>query len=394
MKEESYQDYLSLVTKGITEMPNKHSPKKNTSAAIINILVAFVIIFPSAMAQNLLRAPESAVYDSVHHRYLASNYGTGHIVAIDSLGNQSYFVQNQYCKNGLHIESGIIYAACIDQGVRGFDLNTTDLVAQINIDGMINLNDITSDSSGNLYVSDVYASRINRIRISDYSYTTFVDCDAIEPNGLYFDAVHNRLLMAAYTSPASIWQIGLDDSSMTEIVNTGYNYLDGLTQDNEGNYYFSAWQTYAIYRYDSLFSQEAEFIYRNTNGPADIFFNKVLNELAIPVMNSNAIVFMQIPSSIDETGPSIPNSDQISSYCYPNPFNSSASIHFNLPKSSDVVLEIYNILGQKNMSISLFNCAEGDNYYSWRGGDYKSGMYIYRLSAGQNSSFGKMLLLK
>jgi hypothetical protein len=361
----------------------------------ILVLILLSIIFPSeSSAQNLLRAPESVVYDSSNQRYLASNYTTGHIVIIDNLGNQSYFTQNQYCKNGLHIKGDTVYAASVDQGVKAFDLQTGLLLDEIDIDGMINLNDIASDTSGNLYVSDVYASRITRIKISDHSYSNFVDCGAIEPNGLYFDAAHNRLLMAAYTSPASIWQINLADLSMTEIVSTGYEYLDGLTRDNSGNYYFSTWQTYSIYRYDSLFSNEPEFIYRNNGGPADIYYNKWLNELAIPVMNSNAIVRLEFPSSIDDNTAFLPASNYISSCCYPNPFNSATQIRLNLQIHSDVVVEIFNLLGQRISKTDLSDCQVGDNIYSWRGGDLQSGMYFYRITAGHLYSGGKLLLLK
>ncbi|MCP4634254.1 MAG: hypothetical protein GY855_15115, partial [candidate division Zixibacteria bacterium] len=230
----------------------------NKTCIVLMCVFIVTLLISTSVAQNLLRAPESVVYDAQNNRYLASNYSTGHIVAIDSLGNHDYFVQNEYCKNGVHIEGNIIYAACIDQGVKGFDLTTEELVIHINIDGMINLNDITSDTSGNLYVSDVYGSKIYRIKISDYSYTTFVDCGSIPPNGLYFDKQRNRILVASYATPSPIQEINLEDSTITTIVNTGYYHLDGITQDNEGNIYFSTWQTNSVYMYDSLFSNPPE----------------------------------------------------------------------------------------------------------------------------------------
>jgi len=231
----------------------------------ITLAMALLFSLPAA-AQNLLNGPESVVYDSLDDRYLASNYNTGHIVVIDNEGNQDYFVLNGYCRNGLHIVGNTVYAACKDRGVKGFDLTSRELVMHVNIEGMINLNDIASDTSGNLYVSDVYASKIFKIRLDNESYTTFVDCGNTPPNGLYFDAANNRLLVATYMTSAPIQQINLADSSVTTLVNTGYSDLDGITADNAGNLFFSTWQTHSVYRYDStLTNPPAQPIFTTTN---------------------------------------------------------------------------------------------------------------------------------
>ena len=110
------------------------------------------------------------------------------------------------------------------------------------IDEMINVNDITSDTSGNLYITDFYGNRIYKIRLSDQSYSVFADDGIYYPNGIYFDARHNRLLLVSYRSYSPIQAINLQDSTVTTIVNTGRHNLDGITEDNGGNIYFSSWQ--------------------------------------------------------------------------------------------------------------------------------------------------------
>jgi len=360
-----------------------------STAAIILLSLA-----AQASSQNLLRMPESVVYDSTHSRYLASNYITGHIVAIDEFGQHSYFVRNEYCKNGLHIAGNVVYAACIDQGVKGFNLDDTSMVALVNIDGMVNLNDIASDTSGNLYVTDVFGNKIYKIRISDYRYSTFLDCGNYPPNGIYFDAERNRLLYASYKVSAPIMAVSLEDSSLSQVVNTGYSYLDGLTRDEFGNYYFSTWQTTSVYLYDSTFSGIPEMFYRNSNGPADIFYNSVLHEMAIPVMSSNAIVFIEFPTAIDnEIDPDLPREPLLSAN-YPNPFNGSTIIVFELPKQSDVSIEVYNVLGQLVETIGRGTLQAGYNRLSWDGSDHASGTYYYGIRAGELLTSGKMILLK
>ncbi|MCB0730917.1 MAG: T9SS type A sorting domain-containing protein [Ignavibacteriae bacterium] len=85
---------------------------------------------------------------------------------------------------------------------------------------------------------------------------------------------------------------------------------------------------------------------------------------------------------------------------YPNPFNPSTIISYNLPKASKVSLEVFNILGQKVITI-VDNLVQniGTHKVVWRGKDQNgnslsSGTYFYRLSADNNIITKKMLLLK
>lgn len=84
---------------------------------------------------------------------------------------------------------------------------------------------------------------------------------------------------------------------------------------------------------------------------------------------------------------------------YPNPFNPATTVSYNLPKASHVRLEIFNVLGQK--IVTLVDRAEsaGSKQVVWDGRNEAgeavgSGMYFYRISAGEHSDNAKMLLLK
>jgi hypothetical protein len=79
---------------------------------------------------------------------------------------------------------------------------------------------------------------------------------------------------------------------------------------------------------------------------------------------------------------------------YPNPFNPSTVIEFALPKDAHVTLEVYNILGQKVMT--LINEVRPAGYHSVKldGTNLASGMYLYRLATGQQTFMKKLLLMK
>ncbi len=78
---------------------------------------------------------------------------------------------------------------------------------------------------------------------------------------------------------------------------------------------------------------------------------------------------------------------------YPNPFNPSTTISFVLPRKSDYRLSIYNVAGQKVSEITGKG-GVGVNEITWNAGNLASGIYLYKLTAGDFSAGRKMLLLK
>jgi S-formylglutathione hydrolase FrmB len=79
---------------------------------------------------------------------------------------------------------------------------------------------------------------------------------------------------------------------------------------------------------------------------------------------------------------------------YPNPFNSLTAISYSLAKPSHVLLEIYNILGQRVEVIVDETQEAGGNSLTWQAGDVPSGVYFYRIIAGDYEDTRKMILLK
>jgi hypothetical protein len=79
---------------------------------------------------------------------------------------------------------------------------------------------------------------------------------------------------------------------------------------------------------------------------------------------------------------------------YPNPFNPSTLISFSLQSASNVKLIIYNSLGQNVKVLENGFKSAGDYSIIFNGGELSSGIYFYRLTAGQFSQVKKMILLK
>ncbi|MCF7806901.1 MAG: T9SS type A sorting domain-containing protein [Candidatus Marinimicrobia bacterium] len=84
---------------------------------------------------------------------------------------------------------------------------------------------------------------------------------------------------------------------------------------------------------------------------------------------------------------------------YPNPFNASTRIAFDLPEYSAVTLEVFNVRGQKIKTLVRDQLGAGHHSVSWDGASTSgtrapSGIYYFRLSNGTEQSSQKMLLIK
>ncbi len=84
---------------------------------------------------------------------------------------------------------------------------------------------------------------------------------------------------------------------------------------------------------------------------------------------------------------------------FPNPFHPETTITYSVKASTPVVVEIYNVKGQKVKTLVNENKAAGNHEVTWNGRDESgrsvtSGVYFYRMSAGSYSATRKMALLK
>jgi len=101
---------------------------------------------------------------------------------------------------------------------------------------------------------------------------------------------------------------------------------------------------------------------------------------------------------VPESNQPLPESFELSQN-YPNPFNPSTTISYNLPRRSDVTIEIFNLLGQRVRTLVDESQSSGPHQVEWDGTDetgspVSSGVYLYRLKAGESVQSKKMMLLK
>jgi predicted GH43/DUF377 family glycosyl hydrolase len=79
---------------------------------------------------------------------------------------------------------------------------------------------------------------------------------------------------------------------------------------------------------------------------------------------------------------------------YPNPFNPVTMINYRLPISSDVKIYIYNVIGQKLVTLVNKRQKPGYHQVEWNASGFASGVYYYRIEAGYFEQTRKMIYLK
>jgi hypothetical protein len=79
---------------------------------------------------------------------------------------------------------------------------------------------------------------------------------------------------------------------------------------------------------------------------------------------------------------------------YPNPFNPITTIRFDLAKTTDVKLTIYDISGRRIQELVNSSMNAGSYDLRWNAGHLSSGMYLYRIETPEFTATNKLLLLK
>ena len=118
-------------------------------------------------------------------------------------------------------------------------------------------------------------------------------------------------------------------------------------------------------------------------------------------VNSDTLTYSSVQQfaagqiTLVEPGSSSPRPQTLTlSANYPNPFNASTQIRFSLPVPTVLQLSIYDVLGREVAVVAAGYYAAGEHLVSFHPDHLPSGVYIYRLRAGNETRSRAMLLLK
>ena len=167
------------------------------------------------------------------------------------------------------------------------------------------------------------------------------------------------------------------------VPNNGSNNVSVLLNNGDGTFqtavnYGVAAETYSLVSSDLDGDGDIDLTVKNYHSENV----SVLENSTYTVIKEGEVIFSSTPAS-----PALYQN-------YPNPFNPITQIKYALPRDCPVNLEVYNILGQKVASLVDGKQKAGYKTARWDASSFSSGIYFYKLQAGDFVQTRKMAVLK
>lgn len=242
---------------------------------------------------------------------------------------------------------------------------------------LANIRAITFDTNDDLYGAS-YGGNLYRIDLANGNLTLIGSTGISTLSSLAINPVDRQL----WATPlgGAIYKINKVDASSTLVGNTGFSQTPSIAFDSEGKFFgttnFSGSKISDLISIDTL------------NGIGTVIGPTGFSLVSGLVMKGTVVVGIK-----ENLIHQIPN-DYSLKQNYPNPFNATTKITYSLPRASKVSLKIYDIIG--NEIITLVDGTKEAGVYDvvFNEANLTSGVYLYKLTAGDFISTKKMILLK
>lgn len=249
--------------------------------------------------------------------------------------------------------------------------------------------DITRDIQG----YKIYRDDEEIYEITDYTITTYNDSDLAPGDYSYY--------------VTAVYDEGESDASNVALTTVELFSPEEFTATSQGanGTIMCTWSApnqsraisgYNVYRDDEVIGNTSSLFYPDINVPSGEYTYWVTAVYSDDYESepSNSVV-------LQHTSVSIPLVPEITELCgnYPNPFNPSTDIQFNLSEPQNVVIEIYNIKGEMVKRLVDKQMEAASHSVTWDGKDsfgedVSSGIYFYKMQAGTYGVTKKMILVK
>ncbi|QKD00866.1 SMP-30/gluconolactonase/LRE family protein [Mesorhizobium loti] len=266
----------------------------------------------AAQADELWRAPgleqpESALFDAANNRIIVSNIvgnpgdadGNGYlsVLSMDGKTVTQHWTDGMDAPKGMAISGGKLYVADITK-VRVVDLASGRLITSITVPNAVFLNDMTSDHTGKVYVTDMLADTIYRVD-GDQPELFVRDPLLASPNGVFADG--DRLIVASWgkgikpdfstAEPGGLLSVDIASKVVSPLPGAQkFADLDGVVAIGD-TIYTTAYMTGTLYRYKAGGAPEAVAHFKP--GSADIGTDGK-SILYVPLMNEGEVAALKL----------------------------------------------------------------------------------------------------
>ena len=211
--------------------------------------------------------------------------------------------------------------------------------------------------------------------------TALIRPDSLEGKLYIFIPVENKeFLYEDFTAEVgdTIW---IDSIDYKTIFSEEYFYIWGLNTRKRTIFYPSRFQGYELVKDIGLFQW-------GWSGFFAIYTRELKGCIIDGVVYGDTTVV-----SVEYETQNVPTEFSLSQN-YPNPFNPSTTIKFSVPQQTNVVLKVYDILGSDVANLVNETLYAGNYTINFNASQFASGMYIYKITAGNFVTTKKMILLK
>ncbi len=183
--------------------------------------------------------------------------------------------------------------------------------------------------------------------------------------------------LASFTSDINQRNVTLNWTTATENNNSGFDIERSIENDRWSKINFVYGQgtvsTQTNYKYEDKNLSSGRYKYRLKQ----IDYNGIFRYY---VLANEVIIGVPEKFSLSQN--------------YPNPFNPATTINYSLPGTQNTILKIFDINGKE--VVTLVNMKQDAGYYSveFNGSNFSSGIYFYRLEAGNFVATRKMMIVK
>ncbi|MEA1987003.1 MAG: choice-of-anchor J domain-containing protein, partial [Candidatus Marinimicrobia bacterium] len=273
-----------------------------------------------------------------------------------------------------------------DQGaIVGVEPNTSDTLYQIcnsfenwTLAGWNKINNDSNDDSLGYYSEVTYPTY-------DLAHIGHMGLGVYTDNGSDDWAVTNQIFLTDDNNiNFSFWARSYNSSYLEDI-----NVKLSTTSNNVSNFSTTlesitdipnAWTQYS---YDlSSYSGDSIYLAVQSVGTGHLL---LLDDFVLTTTDTGS------GSAINEN--TIPN-DFTLKQNYPNPFNPQTTIEYSIPQNSFVKISVYNLRGEKIKTVVNENKIAGNYSVIFDGSNFASGIYFYRIEAGNYSNTKKLILMK
>jgi hypothetical protein len=243
------------------------------------------------------------------------------------------------------------------------------------------------DSRGNMYMQTTFGTFIYTDRIK-WELRSVKDLPSI----MDFTVDDEGIIYAARTNELSWWVYG---GEWQKIIDLDYGRL--VKFDKNKTLWFSGYGATGYYE-----NEIVKIIPEFSKSASDFIAFSEDDRIALNTFNHERTKFYGFYEYTPETvyvKEQVKPIPFLTATCFPNPFNPTVTIQFEIPKTARTAISVYNIAGQRVRTITDRTFNAGMNRVQWdsrsdSGNLSSSGIYFYKIESLGKATTGKMLLLR